>query len=228
MSRTRALLAASLIANLVAVVVLGVYVASVGVGEVLEKAGLRDPDKPDYGALAQDRFAGLPGADVVVLGDSLVQDGPFGELVGKSARRGIGGATIADVTAMVPFSLKATTGQVLVIAGVNDVLQDHNTATVEDDARGLVQAIGEVAPDAEVVWLEVLAPEGMSDQAAEVNAGIEAAATDDTFETFAADGVLSADGDLEARFTYDGTHLNPTGYAEIGGDLRAALAQDAG
>lgn len=197
-----------------------------GVDWITQKLGLKDPPAPDYPALGRARFADLPRSpgDVVVMGDSQVQNAPLADLVTDVRQRGIGGETIDDVASWVDDVLKPSPNRIVLLVGTNDILRGHSVQRFAEDYTALLDGIAAKAPDTRRVVLSV-PPLG-----AEHHADVDT--YDDALKRVAAragaryvdiySALAGSDGALRPEFSADGTHLSAQGYARIAPLLRAA------
>lgn len=78
--------------------------------------------------------------DTLIVGDSIVETNVIGDVCGKTFAAGIGGATLSDLTRVVPALVKFSRPKMLVVAaGTNDMLQGHGFgATFENRYRALL------------------------------------------------------------------------------------------
>lgn len=161
----------------------------------------------------------------VMLGDSIIEQGPWSELMDDPhyINRGIGSATIPLIAARVPEIIALKPRRVMLSVGVNDINKGSEPVDVAAAIRNI---LGEFCgAGIETVWLSIL-PIARSFREGALNPKIEK-----TNEMIARlidwdEGFLNLwerfvdDGALPDRLTYDGVHLNQNGY-EI---YRSALA----
>lgn len=161
-----------------------------------------NPAPPDYLALARVRFGDLPVAPTLVVGDSHVQEGHFGEPLGRHSRRGIGGMSLADVTTVLPVVASPEVQLLILWAGTNDFHRSRDQ--VAADVAALLRVAHECCPVARVVLVG-------SPTATAVNTVLAAA------------GVEFVDTSAAGRLTSDGVHLSSSGYALVN-EMLAQLA----
>lgn len=155
--------------------------------------------------------------DVLFVGDSLTEGGPWHELLqdARCKNRGIGGDTTAGLLARVGPLLAARPAQVFLMAGVNDLLQKVPVETVAANHQAmlaLVQAPTRVVLQGCLPLDPVTLGEGDNGVIRELNERLRAIA-----ETHGATFVdlyplFERDGRLAAELSSDGLHLNGQGY----------------
>lgn len=197
------LMLASAVLNGLLVVALLWVVGQVGIRTLAEEAGIVEPRRPAYDTYAAEQFDGLPGAAVVVVGDSHAQYGPWGEILDRPvAVRGQAGALTAEVEHWVAGT--AMSGQAtIVLAGTNDVLTGTPLRQLRQDAERLYRAT-----PGRVLAIGVPPLVGMEDQAAAANAVLQEAADAAGVEWWDPTEALSSPGMLRR----DGVHLTGRGY----------------
>ncbi|MDF1712086.1 MAG: GDSL-type esterase/lipase family protein [Akkermansiaceae bacterium] len=153
---------------------------------------------------------------VVLLGDSLVMNGEWSELLPghRVANRGIGGETVDQVAERVEELLKQGFSGLIGMAGVNNLLKGEKPRIVGEQLKDLIStACSHHAP---VAWCSILPtgpPRTVShSQIIETNAIIEelclryGAEYWDVYSEFCIDGILAK------NCSEDGLHLNGNGY----------------
>lgn len=210
-------LALSLALNLVLVVTAGWYVAKVGARPVAEAVGVIEPRRPDFQHLAQYRYSGLPSADVVVLGDSQAEYGPWSELLGEPvSNRGLYGAEIAEVNATLDRTLTGDPEVVLIWVGTNDSFNGRSPEQVETDMRNLLAEVKTRAPEARLLVLSIPLAKWQRENVGPSNEAARQAVVASGAEwidiTEATDGMW-----------VDGLHVSGEAYAIIADMLRARL-----
>lgn len=210
---SRAALVVSLVLNLVLLAGAVWVVSLVGARPLAEQVGVVESRRPAYDVYAEERFEGLPGAPVAVVGDSHADLGSWSELLGEPvAERGQSGATTAEIAAWAD-EVSADTGKTIVLAGSNDVLTGTPLDRLRADAARLYTAL-----PGEVVAVGVPPLAGLEDQAAAANDALRAAAEEAGARWVDPTGVLSGPGLMR----HDGVHLTGDGYLALATALRSS------
>ncbi|EFD50782.1 GDSL-like protein [Micrococcus luteus SK58] len=208
MSKTvRAVLAVSLLLNLVLLAAAGVWVS--------KRVWPAPPERPNYSGMAQEFMTGLPGAEVALVGDSHIAGGAWSEVLGMPvAARGQSGARIAELDGAVD-ALPHDAREVVVWAGTNDVIAGHDVAQVEADMEAMLAKVEAVAPAASVIVLSVPPLNGWDEGPA--NDALRRAADD------AGAVYMETAPALDAHMASDGVHVRGPGYTALADRLRGAL-----
>lgn len=207
----KAVLAVSLVLNMLALIGGAWLVSQVGARPLAEQVGVVEPRRPAYDFYAEERFEGLPGADTLVVGDSHAEFGPWSELLGEPvAVRGQAGATTAEIRGWVD-DVPPEAERVIVFAGSNDVLLGEDLTRLRADAEALYRSL-----PGEVVAVGVPPLVGLEDRAREVNAVLCDAALAAGVEWVDPTAALSGPGLVR----HDGVHLTGDGYEALAGLLR--------
>lgn len=216
MSRTwRVLLVVSLVVNLLGAAALGLLAREQGAHNVLESAGLVEPRRPAFDFYATERFEGLPGQGVVLVGDSHVERGPWSELLGRPvAVRGQFGQMIYEVAASLDVTLDGKAEAVVVWAGSNDVMSGRSLGQIEADMADLLERIG---PQTRVVVLSIPPLVGFNSEVEAANDTIRLAA-DRAGATF-----VDVTEPLRGKLAHDGVHLTADGYKSVSDALAQVL-----
>ena len=171
---------------------------------------------------------GAEGATMeVFLGDSVTDFGEWSELLGRPvANRGIAGDTTEDVLARLPAVLAVRPRQVYLMIGINDLLRGDPVDQVAARHADIVARLRAGGIDRVVV--QALLP---------INPGLARVSLDNpTIAAFnaklpgavdVATGLRNPAGELDARFTLDGLHLNGPGYRAWADALLALPRTDA-
>lgn len=170
-------------------------------------------------------FAKLPerlGA-VVMLGDSQTALCEWQELLGDSVRvlnRGISGDYVDGVWGRLDEVLRHKPLKIFLLIGVNDLFFGNKPEAIESRYREIVQKIRRESPNSELILQSVLPVNGAVRSLPAGNAEIQA--LNARIAQIAKDYALpyidlysqltDVSGNLSARFTDDGIHLNGTGY----------------
>lgn len=160
---------------------------------------------------------------VVMLGDSQMALCEWQELLGDSVRvlnRGISGDYVDGVWGRLDEVLRHKPLKIFLLVGVNDLFFGKKTEAIEARYREIVQKIRRESPDSELILQSVLPVNGEMRSLPAGNAEIQA--LNARIVQIAKDYALpyvdlynqltDANGNLPARFTDDGIHLNGTGY----------------
>jgi len=164
---------------------------------------------------------------VVFLGDSHIEQCEWEELVGgdtaRVLNRGISGDYVAGVLARLPEVLRHRPTKIYLLVGVNDLLFQTAPEEVAAQYRDLVQRIRRESPDTELLLLSI--PTVNNDlrntrldntDIKTLNAHIAQIARDYALRYLDLYTRLTdANGNLSAKFTEDGVHLNGAGYLEL-------------
>ena len=203
----RLLLVVSLAVNLVGAAALGLLVREQGARGTLEASGLVEPRRPAFDFYARERFQGLPGQGVVLIGDSHVERGPWAELLDRPvAVRGQSGQMIREAAGSIDVMADGDAEVVVVWAGSNDVMSGRSPDQIETD---MVDLLGRLHPSTRVVVLSVPPLAGFDSQVAAGNEAI-ARAADQAGATFVDVTVL-----LRGKLAHDGVHLTADGYEAV-------------
>ncbi|AND16752.1 hypothetical protein C5C18_00760 [Rathayibacter tritici] len=146
---------------------------------------------------------------------------------------GIGGTTVADHLAwldrmITPFNPRA----VIVYVGANDITGEADSRSGAQTADAVIeylQRVEEVAPEAELYYVEIAETPARASVSAEVraaNSAISAYAETDDRVTFVptAQVLLTPDGSIDpSLFLDDGLHFNDAGYARFSEAVRAVV-----
>jgi lysophospholipase L1-like esterase len=210
----RKLLAASLVLNLVILGALAWF--ALGPGRLsLMRAFLEG-----HQARRVSAFEAFPLApdDVVFLGDSITEGGPWDELFPgvRTRNRGIGGDTTAGVLRRLEQVTRAQPAKVFLLIGTNDLFAGASEAEVVSNIEEILDRVKQESPDTELYLQSVLprAPdyreriESLNTRLAEV-AGERGAAWVDLYPAFIDP---ETDG-IRAELSNDELHLLGPGYA---------------
>ncbi len=154
--------------------------------------------------------------DAVFYGDSITKGGNFDEFFPelKIANLGVNGATIEDLTEWVPRVSVLTPKKIFVMAGGNN-LYAENIAETAELYRGLIDALGEACPEAEV-YIESMLPvdskiaymSGCPNSAIrKYNVRLQALAEEYGLTYIDLYDAYQYGGALKAELTFDGIHL---------------------
>lgn len=152
-----------------------------------------------------------------MLGDSLTDWGNWSEVLPglNLINRGIAGDTSAGVLARVTEIIEHKPKVVVLMIGVNDILQGASSAAVAENIRKIVHTFREnrirVVLES-VVLMSSGAGFGANPHIERVNILLRDVARDEAAEFLDLNVVLAPDGALHAEFTRDGLHLAGRAY----------------
>jgi len=170
----------------------------------------------------------LQTAPIVMLGDSLIEAGPWTDLTGclAIANRGIGGDTTKRVRERLDEILALKPRAVFLMVGVNDISLDVPRESTLDNLRDVLGRLASANGHTFVSYVLPVtaryANKRINVEVPQLNAAIAKLIADQPNIT-AIDvrpQLRGADGALRTEFAYDGLHLTPNGYAV----LRDAIA----
>lgn len=195
------------------------FLAGVAAKPLLARAVRGDPaDHPSHlMRLDQFRHLNIRPADVVVIGDSYVEQGQWSEWLGPGAvNRGIGQNTTSDVLARldaVPSSQSA-----ILMIGSNDLERGDSPALV---ARRTALIIARLERP---VYLISVLPRMSRDSASTLDLNRLNRAHCEAGHCRYIDAIprLAPTGELSKDLTLDGVHLNGEGYARLTSAIRSA------
>lgn len=162
---------------------------------------------------------------ILFLGNSITEGGNWRKLLKDSSvmNRGISGDNTFGVLKRIDEVVRHKPAKVFLLIGVNDLSKNAASATVIENIFSIVSAIQTASPATRVFVQSLLPinPEvknfptqfSKPDQIVEINGQLSRYA--ETFKYTYVDihsHFLNTAGRLEARFTYDGLHLNAAGY----------------
>lgn len=155
----------------------------------------------------------------VFLGDSITAHAPWGELFAAVLNRGIPGNTTQDVLNRLDEIVARQPRCVVLLIGINDLLQGRSPDAVATSVATIVAHISAGAPNTQLTLISTLPlreasfPEVKNKSIRELNHRLAALARPpkirfvDVFDAF-----VDGDGQLQSELTYDGIHLLPSGY----------------
>jgi hexosaminidase len=180
-----------------------------------------------YGHRVQ-HFTKLPErpGSIVFLGDSQIEQAEWHEIFGDNPtvlNRGISGDYTAGVLARLGEVLRHKPLKIFLLVGVNDLFFGKKTSEIEADYRAIVQRTRSESPDSELFLMSVLPVNNKvrdvgltNDQVRALNERIRQIAKDYALPYLDLNTPLSdADGNLAAKFTDDGLHMNGLGYVVV-------------
>lgn len=227
----RLLLGLSLLVNLVGfAVVLGVirkrggwtFVRSWLVARGLMRDEAKERFERGYRSTKAELYERLPITpdDIVFVGDSLVEGGPWHELLGdaRCKNRGIGGDTTQGVLDRIEGLVAAQPAQVFLMVGVNDLLQGVSVETVIERYRLIVERVVARSPHTRLVIQgnlpldPVTLGEGDNAQIRRLNDALRIIAAEHHAAFVELYPLFERDGRLARELTSDGLHVSGEGY----------------
>jgi lysophospholipase L1-like esterase len=170
------------------------------------------------------RLAG--GADVLIIGDSLVEQGAWSEWLAPMSvhNRGIGNDTVYGLQLRIPRTCEASYGTTIVMVGVNDATNNILEADFAERYRALLQALAKCGGRIIVhpIIIPNRAPE-VQNRIQAYNRAVAAIATVSGAIVVDLNPILSKSGALAMEFSDDGLHLNGAGYMLWAKALKAVL-----
>jgi lysophospholipase L1-like esterase len=159
-------------------------------------------------------------ADIVFIGDSLVEGGPWHELLAdaRCKNRGIGGDTTQGVLDRIDALVAPQPAQVFLMVGVNDLLQGVPVETVIERYRLIVERVVARSPHTRLVIQgnlpldPVTLGEGDNAQIRRLNEALRVIAGEHQATFVALYPRFEHDGRLAPGLTSDGLHLSGEGY----------------
>ncbi len=169
-----------------------------------------------------ERLPESPGC-IIFLGDSQTQQGEWHEIFGDNPvvlNRGISGDYTGGLIERLPEILRHKPLKIFLLIGVNDLGFGNSVPEIETVYRAIVQKIRSESPDTEL-YLQSLLPVNnevrrvgvKNTKILEVNIRVAQIARDFALPYLdIATPMKDADGNLAAKFTEDGLHVNGLGY----------------
>jgi lysophospholipase L1-like esterase len=158
-------------------------------------------------------------AEVVMLGDSLVESGLWNEMFqGVSiANRGVRGDTTEDLLLRLDTVENVHPRKVFIMAGINDLYRGRSNEQIFETYRGIVRELTKRGVSVYVqstVECNKASCGYKLQRIRELNAGLKRLMEEEgiPFVDLNA-GLATAEQGLKPEFTYDGTHLEGAGYA---------------
>lgn len=175
----------------------------------------------------KNQFEVLPGKNksIIFLGDSLTEHGQWSELFGSDTimNRGIAGDHCDRVMLRLESLKKLNPEKIFLLIGVNDLAFDSPKKVIKKYQDLLTEVLKQF-PET-TLYLESLLPVNKivsptlpmdNDDIDEVNEAIQKMAQENNLTYIDLNSKLTdADGNLHAKYTMDGIHLNGEGYLEL-------------
>ncbi len=169
-----------------------------------------------------ERLPAQPGC-IIFLGDSQTEQAEWQELFPdgvKKLNRGISGDYTEGLLKRLPEIIRHKPLKIFLLIGVNDLAFENHVSEIEAVYRNIVQQIRTESPDTELYLQSILPVNNdvrhvgvKNAKILELNARILQIAHDYALPYLdIATPMKDADGNLAAKFTEDGLHLNGLGY----------------
>jgi lysophospholipase L1-like esterase len=205
-----------------------------GIRYLMERVDLRDAvsEPVPFQVDKRAEYRRLPHTEgeIVFVGDSLVNGGPWAEFYGPIKNRGIGGETVAGVLDRLDDLTKGRPQKIFLLIGTNDLAADVPIAQIVRGYRKILERIRSDSPRTRIYALSVTpvnqgvprGPVHNNGQIQDLNSRLRALA--DEFDHVEYVDIYSAltdtDGSLRRDLTVDGLHLNLEAYLILNGLLR--------
>ena len=212
--------------------------------EKMGKTALNQPDDKEYPLEVSDyyrhrasMFRSLPKPDrkIVMLGNSLTNNGPWEELFpfGYVVNRGISGDVIEGVHQRLDALEGVSPDKIFLLTGTNDFVNNPEISATEvwNKYEALIKDIRARFPRT-LLYVQSIFPmnpksayyEGFNEKVKEVNKLLDAAKEQDSYFFIDFTPVMADEnGDLRAEYTTDGIHLSATGYFVWSTELAAGM-----
>jgi len=164
--------------------------------------------------------------DIVLAGDSFIANFHLGEMLGNSniKNRGIQGEFTAGLVDMVPLLTQAKPKQIVILVGINDILNDNKHATIEQNYRKVINQVRTNAPVTKLVFigpLPMLTKSGFCNncnpEIQEVNRKLKRICLEnnvafiDVYDEF----LNNQKTEVSQKYVLDGLHINAEGYFKL-------------
>jgi lysophospholipase L1-like esterase len=163
-------------------------------------------------------FEPLDAGDVVFLGDSLTGDCPWSELFENRhlKNRGIGGDTTQGVLDRLNSITKAKPSKIFLMIGINDLANGFSESAILDNYRQILLRIMEGSPETSIYVQSILPTNALKGHNHEVITALNSRLSQ-TCNELGANFIdlysrFVKDRHLNEAYTYDGLHLNGSGY----------------
>ncbi len=211
---------------LTALLVASMVINAAGAGYAVYRLAKRNAPKPDHYTAHRDHLFGTlpaPEGSIMMLGASLNDWAEWHEILGDARviNRGIRGSTSGQVLERLQNVIVGSPAKIALMVGLNDLDQGGVIDTVIDNHRVLLGWLGENRPGTELILQSILPVNpsfytgpATNESIASLNRQLESLCRDFSTCQYLDVGALLVDerGRLDARYTYDGVHLNGDGY----------------
>lgn len=198
-----------------------------GLGFFLQK--FKNIGKGSANYMFKERYQELPSVEnkIVFIGNSITTAGQWGELLnrGDIVNRGIDGDVTRGMTERLKIILNEKPGAVLIMIGINDLLQGRDMEALLEDYERLFQLCGGHASRTKFYFQSVLPLNNsvlydkkvLNAEIDRLNSYIKKRCAHYGFSYIDLSDLMSdKSGNLKNEYTYDGLHLNGKAYTEWG------------
>lgn len=163
-------------------------------------------------------------SDIVLLGDSHFEHFPAQEMLRiRVLNRGLSGESSAAIKGRIPHILQGRPRTLVLMAGSNDIFQGRDEEAYVKDMAGMLDLCTVHDVHVVVVSIPPNAMPAIQEQVERLNARLHALCKERGVPYVDLDPMLMRDGLLDPALTYDGLHLNGTGYKVLAEALRPHL-----
>lgn len=225
-------LVVSYIINILFFVAIALFIAKKGgisylfakILHIFSKQKSSNFDDPPYYYHKKSQFEKLPlsESDIIMLGDSITDEGEWAELLGLNVKnRGISGDTTERILHRLNTILESKPKQIFLMIGINDLINDgKSVAATLEQYKNILRELKEKTPNTKVFVQSVLPVNNKvylywqdNNNVLKINSGLKNLAKEfnyeyiDIFSLF-----LDSENQLDAQYTLDGLHLNGQAY----------------
>lgn len=185
----------------------------------------------------EERFRLLPDtpAEVVFAGDSLIADGPWGEIYSDIHNRGIGGDRTDNLLGRLDEIVASHPKKVFLLIGSNDISAGVPVVQILRNYRAILAKIQAESPETKV-FVSALLPVNLNCSQSPVYSNKEVQAVNEPLRSLIGEfpsvrfldfreQLTDPNGDLKAEYTGDGYHLNLKAYLALRQKVRSILDQ---
>jgi lysophospholipase L1-like esterase len=167
-------------------------------------------------------------APTVVIGDSMVKLGDWDDILqAQTVNRGIGGDTTALILERNPINGYSFAQDAYLFMGVNDIFRNATVATSFSYYTQVVNAVKAMGMRVTLICTLYCNPTMSAactlDRLQKIKDLIALIKTIPGVRCIDANTLLSDNDGLKSIYTYDGVHLNSTGYALLGQIIRGEI-----
>jgi len=162
---------------------------------------------------------------VIFLGNSITEGGNWQALTGDKTviNRGVSGDVTYGILKRLDDITSRKPSKIFILIGINDISKDFPDAVIVDNYKQIIEAIKKQSPQTKIYVQSILPVNPQyprflqhydkADHVIAINRDLQALATTqqvsfiNLYPLF-----LDAQGRLDAKYTYDGLHLNDEGY----------------
>ncbi|NEU73548.1 G-D-S-L family lipolytic protein [Hassallia byssoidea VB512170] len=231
-NQTQNFLLLSCIFNILFFIAIALFIAKKGglsylfnkVLHILPENKSKHFDYPPYYWHKKSQFEKLPlsESDIIMLGDSITDEGEWTELLGLNVKnRGISGDTTERILHRLNTILESKPKQIFLMIGINDLINDGKsvTATLEQ-YKNILRDLKEKTPKTKVFVQSVLPVNNKvylywqdNNNVLKINSGLKNLAKEFNYEYIDIFSLLlDSENQLDAQYTVDGLHLNGQAY----------------